>query len=47
MEDKPKPKRNKRLLSKGKHVGGALIERETSILDGDELDKRGLSLRDY
>lgn len=38
---------NPRLKNTINHVGGAMIKRESSILDGEELDKHGLSLRDY
>jgi len=29
------------------HVGGAMVEREISLMDGLKLDKHGLTLRDY
>ena len=47
MEKAPKPQRNKRLMKGKSHVGGAMIERDVSILDGLKMDKRGLTLRDY
>ena len=47
MERTPSPKRNKRLMKGTSHVGGAMVEREISLLDGRKLDKHGLSLRDY
>ena len=47
MDKTPTPKRNKRLMKGASHVGGTMIERSTSILDGEKLDKHGLSLRDY
>ena len=39
--------RNPRNQKSTTHVGGPLIKRESSILDGEKLDKNGLSLRDY
>ena len=45
--DAPSPKKNKRLMHHSSHVGGALIEREISIMDGLAMDKHGLTLRDY
>ncbi len=47
MEPAPTPKKNKRLMHGSSHVGGAMVERERSILDGLKLDKHGLTLRDY
>lgn len=47
MDEEGAPKRNKRRMKGKSHIGGAMIERETSILDGEKLDKHGLSLRDY
>jgi len=47
MERAPSPKRNKRLMKGASHVGGAMVGREISLMDGLKLDKHGLSLRDY
>ena len=47
MEQAPSPKRNKRLMSGTFHVGGAMVEREVSLLDGVKMDKHGLTLQDY
>ena len=47
MERAPSPKRNKRLMKGTSHVGGAMVEREISLIDGLTLDKHGLTLRDY
>jgi len=47
MEQAPSPKRNKRLIKGTSHVGGAMITREVSLMDGLKLDKHGLTLRDY
>jgi len=47
MEKTPKPKRNKRLMKGKSHIGGAMIKRDVSILDGLKMDKRGLTLTDY
>lgn len=47
MERAPSPKKNKRLMHGSSHVGGAMVEREVSIMDGLKMDKHGLTLRDY
>lgn len=47
MERVPSPKKNKRLMHGSSHVGGAMVEREVSIMDGLKMDKHGLTLRDY
>jgi len=47
MEQAPSPNINKRLMTGSSHVGGAMVARETSILDGLKMDKHGLTLRDY
>jgi len=47
MEQAPSPKRNKRLMKGTSHVGGAMVVREVSLLDGLKLDKYGLTLGDY
>lgn len=47
MEREPSPKINKRLTHGSSHVGGAMITREVSLMDGLKLDKHGLTLRDY
>lgn len=46
-QEQPSPKRNKRLMTGSTHVGGAMIEREISLMDGLKMDKHGLTLRDY
>ncbi len=47
MERAPSPKKNKRLMHGTLHVGGAMVEKEVSLLDGVTMDKHGLTLRDY
>lgn len=46
MTPPPKPKRNKRLKETSKHVGGSMVERETSLFDGPKLNRHGLSITD-
>jgi len=46
MNTPPKPKRNKRLLKKSDHVGGAMIEKDSEILDAPKLNRHGLSIND-
>ena len=46
MAKEPKH-RNPRNEKSTEHIGGAAIKRVSSILDAEELDKNGLSIRDY
>lgn len=44
--NKDKKPRNKRLLKKAEHVGGAMVESDVSIIDGPKLNRHGLALTD-
>ncbi len=46
MQEIPKDNKNQRLAKKGKHFGGS-IQISKSILDGPELDKKGMAVSDY
>lgn len=47
MQEIPKDNKNTRLETNGKHIGGSIGKKESNIMDGPKLDKRGMSTADY